>query len=238
MTLEWGGRGNLLVRRERVVLEGLRKRHSLLYISDLHLWGPWTENIADQTLRAAEMERPLRILLGGDLADAKMGLKRLKLLVRKLARVAPVDAIPGNHDRVPGIHRVREAVVAGGGTWLPDRSIGFSGDDGLRIDATIRTGMKKGEIKILCAHDPSIWEKARLANYRLILAGHLHGLQAVLFHRRGRMYPGAWFWKWNGLRFDKEGSTLLVSRGVSDTIPFRWNCPREVVLCDLTPSTP
>jgi hypothetical protein len=28
------------------------------------------------------------------------------------------------------------------------------------------------------------------------------------------------------------GSTrLVVSRGVSDRLPIRWRCPREVVLC-------
>ena len=69
---------------------------------------------------------------------------------------------------------------------------------------------------------------------RLTLAGHLHGGQVVLFERKGRLYPGACFSRWNGLRFEDEGATMWVSRGVADTLPLRWNCPREVLLCELS----
>ena len=33
--------------------------------------------------------------------------------------------------------------------------------------------------------------------------------------------------------FQDNGSTLLVSRGVRDTLPLRWNCPREVIVVQL-----
>jgi hypothetical protein len=35
------------------------------------------------------------------------------------------------------------------------------------------------------------------------------------------------------LRFeDKDGQTLLISRGIQDTLTLRWNCPREVLIVD------
>ncbi|HYC78851.1 MAG TPA: hypothetical protein VEI02_14595, partial [Planctomycetota bacterium] len=65
-------------------------------------------------------------------------------------------------------------------------------------------------------------------------AGHLHGGQCVFFRRGARLYPGAWFNRWTGLRFDVGATKLFVSLGLGDTLPLRWNCPREVVTLDLT----
>jgi predicted MPP superfamily phosphohydrolase len=67
-----------------------------------------------------------------------------------------------------------------------------------------------------------------------VLAGHLHGGQCVLATRRGRLYPAAWIYRWHGLRFEEAGAVMLVSRGVGDTLPVRFNCPREVILCEIT----
>jgi predicted MPP superfamily phosphohydrolase len=71
------------------------------------------------------------------------------------------------------------------------------------------------------------------AGYDLVLAGHLHGGQCVLASCGGMLYPAAWFHRWHGLRFAEAGATLLVSRGAADTFPFRFNCPREVLLCEV-----
>jgi uncharacterized protein len=71
------------------------------------------------------------------------------------------------------------------------------------------------------------------AGYRLVLAGHLHGGQCVLANHRGQQYPAVWFHRWHGLRFRQGDAEMLVSRGMADTFPFRFNCPREVLLCEI-----
>src|SRR5262249_22278544 len=115
----------------------------------------------------------------------------------------------------------------GGGGWLPDRPL----EAPLRIDGALgRTG--EGP-RVLCTHDPGAFPAAVEAGYALVLAGHLHGGQCVVAERRGKPYPAAWFNRWHGLRFEERGATLLVSRGAADTFPFRINCPREVVLCEI-----
>ena len=69
------------------------------------------------------------------------------------------------------------------------------------------------------------------AGYDLVLAGHLHGCQWVACEYRARLFPGALLYPYCFLN-DRCGSTrLVVSRGVSDLVPIRWQCPREVVLC-------
>ena len=172
---------------------------------------------------------PDLILLGGDLADNREGLPTLLRCVRDLAEVAPVHAVPGNHDERAGLAEVRAAVEAGGGGWLPDRPI----EGPVRIDGRIDPAAHAGR-RLLCTHHPGDFPAAAAAGYGLVLAGHLHGGQCVLATRRGRLYPAAWIYRWHGLRFDGWGAVLLVSRGAADTLPVRFNCPREVILCELT----
>ena len=85
--------------------------------------------------------------------------------------------------------------------------------------------------QVLCTHHPG--PPAARQGFDLILSGHLHGGQFVFYERGGKLYPGAFAYRWNGLRFQENGHTLLVSRGVRDTLPLRWNCPREVIVVDL-----
>jgi predicted MPP superfamily phosphohydrolase len=88
-----------------------------------------------------------------------------------------------------------------------------------------------GHVRVLCAHDPRIWKRSRHAGYDLVLAGHLHGCQLVACEVRGRLFPGAIFYPYCFVRRRCGSTRLVVSRGVSDRVPIRFRCPREVVLC-------
>jgi predicted MPP superfamily phosphohydrolase len=226
--LEFGSFRPLLVRREAVHL-GLARPLSVLYASDLHLGHWWTRRVSEQLLRAAQEARPDLILLGGDLADNAEALSLLGACVRALGELAPVHAVPGNHDRRAGITKVRATVFAAGGHWLPDRPL----DHGLRIEGTLDPTPSDCP-RLLCAHYPSDFPAARAAGYRVVLAGHLHGGQCVFATRQGRLYPAAWVHGWHGLRFAEDASVMFVSRGAGDTFPFRINCPREVILCAIS----
>jgi uncharacterized protein len=226
--LEFGCFRPLFVRREAAHL-GLSQPLSILYASDLHLGHWWTRRVCDQLLQAARETKPDLILLGGDLSDNPTALSQLEACVRALGEVAPVHAVPGNHDKRAGIADVRATVLAAGGHWLPDRPL----DHLLRIDGTVDP-IPSDRRRLLCAHYPSDFPAARAAGYPVVLAGHLHGGQCVLATRRGRLYPAAWIYRWHGLRFAEAGSVMFVSRGVGDTFPFRINCPREVILCAIS----
>ncbi|HEX7860217.1 MAG TPA: metallophosphoesterase [Verrucomicrobiae bacterium] len=221
---EVGARRPLLVRRECVGKIGARRR--VLFASDLHL--KRNDRIVDGLVGIAARELPDVVLLGGDLVDWRSGLETLELLVRRLSGVAAVCAVAGNHDRWIGVRQVRDAVVGGGGRWLEDAPWLLSGD--CAIYGSREQAVQAASYHLLCTHHPV----ASARPFDLTLSGHLHGGQFVFYQRAGRLYPGAFLYRWNGLRFDdKEGRTLLISRGVQDTLPFRWNCPREVLMVDI-----
>ncbi len=226
--LEFGSLRPLFVRWEAVHL-GLARPLRLLYASDLHLGHWWTRRVSEQLLRAAQETKPDLILLGGDLADNPKAFFLLGACVRALGEIAPVHAVPGNHDRRVGVTNVRAIIIASGGHWLPDRPL----DQQLRIDGTLDP-TRSDRLRLLCAHYPSDFPAARAAGYRVVLAGHLHGGQCVVATRRGRLYPAAWFHRWHGLSFVEDNSAMFVSRGAGDTLPLRINCPREVILCAIS----
>jgi predicted MPP superfamily phosphohydrolase len=228
--LEIGLTRALSMREERLSTRADACR--LLYVSDIHLRRGRAELLSRQVVHAAARSRPDVVLLGGDLADCSSVLGRLTELVTRLRALAPVVAVGGNHDQRIGLTRVRSAVEDGGGDWIHDRTarvthrdrvIAVSGPDAARpFDADVR---------ILCAHNPRIWKTCRNADYDLVLAGHLHGCQIVACEYRDRLFPGALFYPYCFLRHQRGSTRLVVSRGVSDLLPIRWRCPREVVLC-------
>ena len=223
--IEVGGRRPLLVRRETVAHIGVSKH--ILFASDLHLRKDGPRRIVDGLVQIALEEHPDLVLLGGDLVDWSSGLEALQSLVRRLSRVAPVGAVAGNHDRWIGVASVRAAVLAGGGWWLEDAPWTLS--PRCAIYGSSEQPVQAASHHVLCTHHPVA--SHHVPHFDLTLSGHLHGGQFVFYQRNGILYPGAFLYRWNGLRFDdKDGKTLLISRGVQDTLPLRCNCPREVLV--------
>ena len=190
--------------------------------------------LSDQIVYALGQARPDIILLGGDLVDQASELGELQLLLGRMLEIAPVFAIPGNHDVAVGETLVRETAQAAGVRWIAGLTEDF--DHQGRVLAISGPGAKPSgtaDVRILCAHNPRIWKSIGSAGFDLVLAGHLHGCQAVLFEAGGRLYPGALFYPHNHIRQSRNGSRLVVGMGCSDLIPVRWGCPREIVLCIL-----
>ena len=223
-----GLNGALHVREERLAIRPDACR--LMYVSDIHLRPNRSDHLCRQVIEAARSCEIDALLLGGDLVDGATELGRLRDLVGAVRELAPVLAVGGNHDRSVGMDRVRDAVAGGGGQWIHAGSVRVrrgGGDRRLRPRRGVPAG---GRFQVLCAHVPRVWETRRGRGYDLVLAGHLHGCQVVAFEYRDRLFPGR-FYPYCYLSHQAGSTRLVVSRGVSDLVPFRWRCPREVVLC-------
>lgn len=224
--LEIGISKKLLVRTEEVGL-GLGIR--LLYASDLHLRKANRGRVVEELKGVLSTQNPDILLLGGDLVDDRASLKALEDLVQFASIGGVVGGVWGNHDILVGRERIRGAVLESGGHWLQDQALEYGDLDILGRPSQKRRGRKA----VLCSHYPTDFTIAIPFGIELVLAGHLHGWQIVLAQKGEYLYPGAWLSRWNGLRFERGASTLLVSRGMTDLLPLRWNCPREVILACL-----
>lgn len=228
--LSIGLNGALHIREERVSF-----RHDacrMLYVSDIHLRPNRSEKLCRQVIESARSSEIDLVLLGGDLVDVPAELGTLRDLVGALCELAPVFAVGGNHDRHVGLDRVRDAVTGGGGNWIHACAVRFSHRSRTIVVAGPEANScPQGDVQVLCAHNPRVWKSARQQGYDLVLAGHLHGCQVVAFEYRDRLFPGAMFYPYCYLSHQSASTRLIVSRGVSDLVPIRWRCPREVVLC-------
>jgi predicted MPP superfamily phosphohydrolase len=215
--------------RQEVVEARLSHSLRLLYASDLHLGLSWTRSIIESLTEIVHDQAPDVVLLGGDLVENRGGLARLHTLVRDLRQTCPhIYAVAGNHDRRVGLSSVSNTIQSAGGEWLKTAS-----HLSICFESEPRSIVASPGYRVLVAHDPAVFAQAAEAGFDLVLAGHLHGGQCVLFSRGGRMFPGALFARYTGLRFARGRTTMLVSRGAGDTFPLRWNCPREVILCTI-----
>jgi uncharacterized protein len=236
MSLPWkveiGSHESPLVRDEQVSLPHVDRPFRALYMSDLHLRGETTERLCEQLQQIVATAAPDLLLLGGDLVDRQGGLPQLTALISSSRRRCPVGAIGGNHDRRVGIGLVERAVELAGGVWLDRRPLAlFAGATRVVASSAVARQAPPSDVSICCVHYPNSFVRGGACQHDLVFAGHLHGCQFTAFAWRGRSYPGAWFYRWNGPRFTRRNSTMLVSRGLRDLVPLRVNCPREVILC-------
>jgi predicted MPP superfamily phosphohydrolase len=228
--LEIGLSAPLHVREERLSL--CESACRLMYVSDIHLHRGRSDRLATQVVEAAGRCRANAVLLGGDLVNHASELGSLRAMVERLARFGPVLAVAGNHDSRVGAGRVCDAVTSGGGRWIHDGSVAIRHVSRvISVCGPDFAGQPTGDVRVLLAHNPRIWKRSRRLGYTLVLAGHLHGCQFVAFKFRDRLFPGAVFYPYNYLSHQFGATRLVVSRGVSDLVPIRWRCPREVVLC-------
>ncbi len=242
--LELGPANPLLLRREHVRV-GLRQGFRVLWISDLHWRGSGDAGCLLAIFEIARREGPDLVVLGGDFLETEAAHPLFARLVRRLAAARPCLVLPGNHDR-RRIASLRATTLRQGGVWLPDeRALDLVNSHGERlrvVGAPSRRGVSpatdtvKPDARILCVHDPADVDSSvhpETRDVAAVLAGHLHGGQCVWRESQGRLLPAAWIYRHARLREDHDGRAFIVSRGAGDTFPVRWNCPREVILCEL-----
>ncbi len=200
-----------------------------LYVSDLH-FAFWNRPVLQQLEQVLHRLRPDLLLLGGDLVDVPWGLGPFQAALRRWSQWLPVLAVPGNHDRLCGLKRLRAELPLT--AWIDQQP--WRHESGLVLCGCPQQPATPSAIFV--GHEPHRVQQVARQNFALMLAGHLHGCQWIAWQHRGFDYPGAWFFGYHGPHFRVGGTDLYVSRGVNDTLPVRINCPRDVLLLELSPA--
>lgn len=228
MKLELGYKHHsVLVRKEVVAVNGAGGLR-IAFLTDLHLNG-YSRRLVEVLIHQVQQAAPDLILLGGDYADSRAGFQLLRKLLASFGEI-PAVGIMGNHDLFMGSGRVIEADVAEAVTWL-DRSSVSIVIHGQRVTVSPDRSVTGSptDLNILLLHQPVSPGKIP-GHHQIILAGHLHGCQVVLWEQSNRLYPGACFYRNNFTRRSLPQAEYIISRGLGDTLPVRYNCPREIVM--------
>ena len=220
------------VRGEVVNLSKVDHPFRALYMSDLHFREGKTQRLCDQLRQIVATTKPDLLLLGGDLVDKRSGLPQLDALVSFARRTCLVGASGGNHDRRVGVNLVQCAVELADGVWLDRQPLAFFAG-AMRVivsGAVARQAPPSDVLDSLHALSGLIRARRRVGTrHRLCRTSSRLSDDGVCPPRPP--LSGAWFYRWNGLRFARPNSVMLVSRGLHDAVPVRVNCPREVILC-------
>jgi uncharacterized protein len=228
-----------VVRHEHVGPEGSRDRLRIAHLSDFHLW--FSARKLEEIERTIARWGPDVLALTGDYADTPRGQRLALAWMTRMGRDYPVCWVGGNHDQWWGNRFLEKLSACGEVHAIEVRDAEIRTTSGRHYRFTSLARLTKSSRPrqdgptIVLLHDPTVLTPEQLQSSpdTLILAGHLHGGQIVLWRdRRGWPQPVASFYRWQ-IERDKMGpATLIVSRGLGETIPLRLGAAREVVMID------
>lgn len=247
----------MIVRKYTVESDKLDQSVRLAVVADLH--GCDYGEGASRLIAAIEEETPDAILLAGDIFDDVLPWDDSEALVRALAAKWPCYYVTGNHEYwSKQVEEICRIITASGATVLdqdcaelvvkgqhinlcgiPDPYANVGTWDAL----TSATGdIHQEGLTVLLAHRPELIEQyAAKGTFDLVVSGHAHGGQVrIPFLVNGLFAPNqGWFPKYAGGKYQVEGTTLIVSRGLareSTRLPRVFNRP-ELVMIELLPAS-
>lgn len=229
--LQLGKNPSFQLRQEWIDWDG--EETKIAFASDFHFTG--SSAAYAQKLAACILEmNPDLLILGGDYADTKAGLGIFSAMLNEWSGRFPITWIWGNHDsrflkKLNLLFNTHDAICLSGRAQeikLKEKRIWFDGHHSLLDPHPVFYS-----IRVL--HQPK--KPSLLSKWDLVLAGHLHGGQWVWFEKDGKMFPGAWIYPQNFLRREQEQMVYLVSKGLGDTLPIRWNCPYDILQINFKP---
>jgi predicted MPP superfamily phosphohydrolase len=208
----------------------------IFFISDIH-----RRVISEEIIRKVKGKADF-VLIGGDLAERKVPLNRVRDNLAKLKSVGPVYFVWGNNDYELDRHELDALFLQMNIHELLDTSVLFETNDGGKIrllgidffDEEEQTGrldlameeVEEDSFKILASHTPEIEKEIKKTDgIDLMLSGHTHGGQIRIF--------GMGKYKLGGIS-KKEDMTILTSNGYGTSLlPLRLVAKPETHLIRL-----
>lgn len=233
MKLEIGYQSDFEVRKECINIQNA-VNFTVLYLSDLHLTG-FNHTLVERIVQSVEKLDPSIILLGGDYADSNKGVFYFDKLLKAISSRQNIFVITGNHDYFFGISKIRNLCDRYSNIIWIENTVKCIDIDGFKVQITgnkPQTHLQKADFNILCLHEP-IDITPYQTQFDLVFAGHLHGCQVVFWETEKGLFPGKFFYQWNILKTQIGSCLYLVSKGLGDTLPLRFNCRKDIVFVEI-----
>ncbi|NTS39394.1 metallophosphoesterase [Flavisolibacter sp. BT320] len=255
----WGERYFFETKRYRIGNSGGDKRVRILLFTDIH-FKKYYKRYHQKLAQKIKALRPDLILTTGDLIDEYGLPSPANRFLHHLQGLAPLFAIPGNHDNKNGVSRqtLRNLVERNGGQLLVNETVqlrvrdvpftitgleDFIEADGNLAEAVREVGREENHL--LLVHSPLQGEEAVKAlaainaeraesgkiSLRYIFAGHTHGGQVRL-----PFYVPFLPKKAGGYVsgwYNNKAPFLYVSKGFgTSAVPFRFGARAELTVFD------
>ena len=224
-------------------------------VSDLHNAEFGEGN--SKLIQLLSQTEPDIIVLTGDLIDSRQTDIEIALtFAREALKIAPVYYISGNHEaRVSEYEGLKMGLAEAGVIVLENQkveitregeSITLMGIDDPSFQENYLFGDSEGVAKqaietlqrvsdgytVLLSHRPELFELYVETGMDLVFSGHAHGGQFRLPFIGGLVAPNQGFFpKYDAGLFSEENTTMIVSRGVGNSIvPLRFNNRPEIIV--------
>lgn len=229
----------------------------IVVVSDFHNAEFGKEN--DTLIKLIEKEKPDIIAFTGDLVDSRRtDIETAEGLVRNLAEIAPCYYVTGNHEARLGeqYQKLEKILLEENVVVLHDRYTeltrnnekiliaGLDDPNFTDINSAVHNSILETKLDgmnlsdsyfVLLSHRPEAFEAYKSAGADLVLSGHAHGGQFRLPFIGGIAAPNqGLFPKYDGGMYSESYTTMIVSRGVGNSIiPVRINNRPEIVCVEL-----
>ncbi len=222
----------------------------IAHVSDLHN-AEFGQNNA-QLLNILDNANPDIIVITGDTIDYFHTNTEVALnFIEKAMKIAPCYYITGNHEGWLGriaFSNFEDKMIAFGVVVLHDESVFWEKEEEkivlMGIDdpdysygfsKTLSKMATKEHFTILLSHRPEYFDEYVSCGYDLVLSGHAHGGQFRLPLIGGLLAPDqGWFPKYDSGMYIQENTTMIVSRGLGNSVvPIRINNRPELIIVEL-----
>lgn len=220
-------------RIEKINLFKNEEHLEIIHLSDIHLW------FSNKILKALKIiinnNKPELVIFTGDYFDIPKGAHLFKDFLTEIALTNLVVFIYGNHDRLYGNRFSTLFLNIPNCHCVEDTIFKYTSKNKKHYNITSWANKEQllnsvDETNIILVHNPKKIKKEALNGINIILSGHLHGGQVILWKTKNNSnFPGTLFYKHCTDRKTINNTTLIVSKGLGDTLPIRINCPREIV---------
>ena len=235
--------------------EGFR----IAQVSDLHNaeFGEGNENL----IELLSQTEPDIIVLTGDLIDSRHTDIEIALsFARRAIILAPVYYVSGNHEaRVREYADLKMGLAEAGVTVLENQKVRitqegesitlmgiedpsfqedylFGDTESVARQAIENLQNESDGYTVLLSHRPELFDLYVETEIEMVFSGHAHGGQFRLPFLGGLVAPNqGLFPKYDAGQFTEESTTMIVSRGVGNSIiPIRFNNRPEIILVTLS----
>ena len=227
-------------------------------ISDLHNTEFGEGNV--KLIELLSQTNPDIIVITGDLIDSRHTDIEIVLdFARRAVQIASVYYVSGNHEaRVAEYEDLKIGLVKAGVVILENQKVQITRDgESLTLmgidDPSFQEDYLFGDSEcvarqaienlqnesdgytILLSHRPELFDLYVETEMDLVFSGHAHGGQFRLPFIGGLVAPNQGFFpKYDAGQFKEENTTMIVSRGVGNSIiPIRFNNRPEIVVAEL-----